>query len=250
MPDFIDMQKRTIEDNQNCREQSDLENVWLRPHNYVIKAQILRDNPLLHLPIRKSSAKKQFREYIIKKDYTIERTTKSIIIRLKKWYLKKIEKVKDLEKVKSEITNYLIDRLLEFQAEYGITLDLVNAKIISLEDELKEKNLNRIPEQFRFRFDPHFKKLYKTGVEFTSEFSAINYLKNKVLEDQTPKIADLLELNLNQTKYLSDNIDTHVSAVKDLGDGAKKLSETVEELSKVVQELKPKKSWWYKLLKR
>lgn len=246
---FINNDTKPIQENDYGRVRSTLENTWLRGHNYVLKCRILRDNLLSHLPIIKTTGKGSKREYEYLKDVTVERTTRSVLFRLKKYYIRKITTPSDFVKARSEIINYLIDRATEFQQKYGIVLDLMTSTITTLEDELKDRTLNQIPRQFKFRADPHFKKLYDKGVEFTSEFSAINYLKNKVLEDQTPKIADLLELNFNQSKIFSDQLMLHLDAINKIGN-------EIGNLSKVVIDLKTKRirkksdGWirWQKLL--
>ena len=98
--------------------------------------------------------------------------------------------------------------------------------------------------------DTHFKKVYPEGIEFKggegkpAGVLVKQYLKNRAVDipkieekidtfdDKFDKIIEIQENQAKNIRYLAENINTHIPAVKKLGDGADRLADEVEKMNK------------------
>ncbi|MCD4759796.1 hypothetical protein K8R33_02830 [archaeon] len=133
-----------------------------------------------------------------------------------------------LIKHKEKIERKIDAALIEFAKKFKIKYPYSSPKHTRSEDMIKgEEYLDNLPSDMVIH-DTYFRKVYKNQVEFKSgkgeEHSAIrvkNYIKNRCLEDITPKITDQLillnqkyDMNIDVTNRLVEQLDLHLSVLK------------------------------------
>src|SRR3972149_8877749 len=181
----------------------------IRPNNYAIKVAILEGSNSITLPIPKITGKGSKREYAYLPDVTIEKTSRSIIIYLKKHWIKSIIKPEDVMEEDKKVREFLAGRLLEFMQKYPeAILDWTNSKLIRREIGIKDKRL-KLAKDLRVK-DDIFKKVYAKEVEFYNPSHLKNYLVNMSLKNLSPELADLMKVIIESNLDFTENLKLHL----------------------------------------
>jgi hypothetical protein len=215
--------------------------IKIRPNNYAIMIPITQNDPTVHLPIVKNEGKsgKTIREYIYSTDFTIERTTKNIIIYQKKSLTQVVNKPEDVGRAEDRVKDKLLSKAMQFQEQFPtIKLDIFNAKWKTKEVEVKSKQLEWIPRNLRMRNDI-FKKEYRKGIELKQQGADPLYVKqfvrNLTLKDWSPELAEKVDLLVAYTKQIELHLEVE--------------NETLKTLKAIQDSLKPKESIFMKIKK-
>jgi len=219
---------------------------FLRPNNYSIKTTKLSDfslvgvegkvsNGIFPLHITKKGITftihkvRNWLKYIVKnyEGCTIEINTKTIIVYLTEKNARFVSRSKDVEKVKKNIEERLVNTLNKFCKKFSIKIDK-NWKTHRKEIEVKDDMLNKIPEDMNIH-SHLFKKVYDSGVEFFDESSVVNYIENRALENVAPIIARELK-DIKQTITPKEDI-------KEMKEWMKSTTELINGMIMVVKGL-------------
>ena len=226
-------------DGENMAMSDKSHKLVIRPNNYAILVPILKGNDSIILPISKTTGKGSKREYEYLGDVTIEKTSKSMIIYLKKRWVKTILKPEDAEEEDKKVKDFLAGKLLEFMQKYPTAqLDWPNTKLIRREIGIKDKRL-RLAKDLRVK-DDIFKKVYAKEVEFYNPAHLKNYMVNMSLKDLSPELADMMKMIIESNRDFAENLKLHIDVMN-------KISETLSQLQATI---KPKESWFQRFIKK
>jgi hypothetical protein len=244
------MEKDTYEDNLNAMGEAERilptkqDKIRLRPNNYAIIIPILKDDISLHLPIVKREGIKgtTVREYKYEPNFTIEKTTKSIIIYLRKRILRIVEKPEDVEKANQEMTDLLIERAQKFEIEHpDLKLDLMNTRWKTREVGIKETALNKIDKRLRMK-NTIFKKVYSKEVEFQGNFAdpifIKQFIKNRTIEDWQPELKKSMDFIITQQEQFAKNLATHLEVLTAMKEYLKPKESSYQRLRNFILRLK------------
>jgi len=211
----------------------------IRPNNYAIKVAFLSNSDSVHLAFKKVTGNGVVKEFEYLPDVTIEKTSKSMIIYLKKRWVKAILKPEDAESEDKKVKDFLAGKLLEFMQKYPTAqLDWTNTKLIRREIEIKDKRL-KLAKDLRLK-DDIFKKVYAEGVEFYNPAHLKNYMVNMSLKDLSPELADTMRMIIETNRDFAENLKLHLSI----------MSEMKDTLHLLQENIKPKENWFAKLVKK
>jgi hypothetical protein len=193
----------------------------------VLLAPILRNDPNTHLPSLKKTGwhGSTPREYLKMNGVTVERTSKSVIFHLKRRFIRLVSNPEDIDKAEQEVKDFLIDAAMKFQELYPtIVLDLMNAKIIRKEIEIKDPKL-KIPKNLLMR-DTLGKKVYKKtdSIELYSPDLLKRFIKNRAIEDWSPELAAKLDVLIDSNLRFAKNLDLHLQVLQDIRNSLKRES--------------------------
>lgn len=169
-----------------------------RPNNYSMKIPL---KAKLSLPPLEDKAVKLGFRYKIKPTktwkglivfnyhgFTVEFTTKSLILYQTERQTRVICCKKDIDKVTESIIDKFLNTARKIQRQFGIKVKLNEWEWYRKEIGLKDDKLRRIDREI-FIHDDVFKKVYEKETEFYDEVYVKNYISNRALEDLAPFLA-------------------------------------------------------------
>jgi len=206
----------------------------IRPHKYVVIAPILAEPTSPIGAIRKKTGKNTWKEYVYRPDVTIEKTSKSIIVYLKKriWY--SVATSQDVDKRLKEVKQFLVGKLWQFVQEHaGLEIDWINAKFYYPQKEIEVHDPRLVIRRSMQFVGDTCKKVYKNSgfeitdsgrLRFDSEEGLKRYVDNRVLENNLPRIEQLMRFIVEQQSEFAKNLELHRQVLQDIRDNLKKES--------------------------
>lgn len=245
--------------------------ILFRPNNYRRKASIFIND------LKKESTLQKVNSALFKgevKDVSCSKTNKLIFIELnnnvkiqigKKYLTAIYNQIEHNKKVVYKITgdsyeeigDKIYDKAQEIKElldnsikNFCSRFDIIYSGIIwdRYEDWIKgEEFIDKLPKDMIIQ-DTYFKKVYDEGVEFKGgaghEAGVLvkNYFRNKVIdipkiEKQLDSFDDKFDKIITAVQYLAENMNTHIPAVKKLGDNAERLADEVIRMNSINNRL-------------
>lgn len=239
--DSENLEGKKDDSNRDCYGQLTPSKRRVRVNNLAIRLAILKDDPAIHLAIRKPVAKNQIREYEYHDEVTIERTSRSVIFYLKQNVSLKLMHAYEVSVALEKAKKILRDSVIDFMERHPtLILDFLNPKEVRKEVEVKDDFTEQIPRDVLMH-DTIFKKVYPKGVEFIggeAETRLKAYFNNQTVKDFAP---DFLEAFNRMTESLEREIYNKQLHEKVLND----MSLTLKEIRDVLLKKPP---LWKRLL--
>lgn len=169
-------------------------------HDNIYKFKILKDNP--DVIIGSIKQMKNWKMEILERGEVIyRRTTKHVVISIKRRFLEQIKDLKGLTDVDQKIKNLFIKAGAEFQEEFEILLDLKHP--IPIMKEIKAKEGFRSPIQFQGK---KVKCVYPDGsIEWIGSDAVEtfkNFIENLSLESKANQLQRSMDGGFDTIAYL------------------------------------------------
>lgn len=192
-------------------------------HDNVYLFSIKKDNKQVSIGQKKRMVNWD-QEFLTRGETTYKRTTRSIIITIKRRFLEDLKATKEMEKKDFDIRELFVIQARKFQEEFNILLDVNNP--VPLMKEIKSIDGFKSPVMF---VGEKMKCVYPTGELEAKGIEAVqswkNLIDNLAVETKADKIMDMMikwnqnfELHygvLNQTKDTLIKLEKHFEPKKE-----------------------------------